>query len=243
MTLAYAVYLDTIREEADRLLEAAAVGGLALSVPTSPPWRVRDLVEHVAADYEDWTAQIDAADPSARAEAVCESADQEPLERLESAAVALLHALDHATADQPCWNWSGHDLDVAWVARRMALETALHRVDAERARGLANPVEREVAVDGVNERLEVHLRLDVREDRRATLGGSLCLICEDDPAAWVVEVEGGRLRTRNGRGPADAALVAKASDVFLFTWNRVNGDDLQVTGDRDVVDAWRRLPV
>jgi uncharacterized protein (TIGR03083 family) len=242
MTLAYAVYLDTIREEADRLLESA-VDGLALSVPTCPEWRVRDLVEHLAAEYEDWCAQVEAADPAARVEPVVSATEVEPLERLETAAVALLQALDAASADRPCWNWSGQDKDAAWVARRMALETAVHRVDVELAQGSPNPVEREVAVDGVNERLDVHLRLDIREFRRVTLGGSLCLICEDDPAAWVVEVEGGRLRTRQGRGPADAALVARASDVFLFTWNRVKGDDLQVTGDRDVVDAWRALPV
>ena len=51
------------------------------------------------------------------------------------------------------------------------------------------------------------------------------------------------MRVRNGRAPATAALAAKASDVFLFTWNRLDPELLSVTGDLRVAKAWRTLPI
>jgi hypothetical protein len=47
---------------------------------------------------------------------------------------------------------------------------------------------------------------------------------------------------RRGRGPADVAVVGSASDLFCFTWNRPVRRQLEITGRRQVVDAWRELP-
>ena len=43
---------------------------------------------------------------------------------------------------------------------------------------------RELAIDGIDERIAIHLATDVPEVPDATLGGVLCLACLDDPAAW-----------------------------------------------------------
>lgn len=240
MTLPFATYLDSIGEDTERLLEAAREG-LRANVATCPGWRMEDLVRHVADVYRTWYAQILAGDTTARTE-TDRPAPGDPTGDLEEQGARLLDALAATAPDAPCWNWSGEDLTVEWVARRMALEVSVHRVDAELTRGRANPVERELAIDGIDERLEVHLRLDLHETPDASLGGSLCLVCVDDPAAWMIDVERGRLRWRHGRGPADAVAVAGASDLFLFTWNRVGPDALELTGDKDVVGRWATLP-
>ena len=112
----------------------------------------------------------------------------------------------------------------------MALESAVHRYDAELAVGSPAPIDRDLAVDGIDEWLGVHLATDVPETPDASLGGVLCLACADDPAAWTVEVAGGRLRWREGRGPADAVLVGSASDLYLFSWNRTPLEALDLTG-------------
>jgi uncharacterized protein (TIGR03083 family) len=241
VSLPFAVYLDTIAEEAARLEDAVRAHPDA-PIPNCPTWTATDLLWHVRDVYENWTSQLVAADPGVRAPHDTPIHDGDATVAFEEAVSGLVATLEEVGADSPSWNWSDDEFTAAWVARRMALESAVHRVDAEQGAGDAHEVERELAVDGIDERLDVHLRLDVAEAPEASLGGSLCLVCRDDAAAWVVDVERGRLRWRHGRGPADAALVGTASDLFLFTWNRVSPDALELTGSRAVVEAWRDLP-
>ncbi|MCU1488684.1 MAG: hypothetical protein JWM85_89 [Acidimicrobiaceae bacterium] len=240
MTLPYASYVDAVAEEADRLVQAVE-DHLATPVRSCPGWSAADLLTHLSDVYDRFTAQLLAAEASRRA------APAEPtgtgIERFEASSVALLAALEASSPDAPAWNWSGEDLNAMWIARRMALETAVHRVDAEETGGEARPIEAELAADGIDERIEVHLRMDLRQTPDASLGGSLCLIASDVPVAFHVEVSRGRLRWRQGRGPADAALVGTASQLFLFSWNRLGVDDLALTGRREVAEAWKGLPV
>jgi uncharacterized protein (TIGR03083 family) len=167
----------------------------------------------------------------------------EPGDWVEDAATRLVGALADAGPDAPCWNWSGEQPDVAWVARRMALETVVHRYDGELGAGVPTAVDPDLAVDGIDERLAVHLRTDVPEEPEATLGGSLCLACSDRDDAWVVEVGRGQLKIRHGSGPASACLRGLASDLFLFTWNRIGLEELELTGERSVAENWATLPV
>ena len=62
-------------------------------------------------------------------------------------------------------------------------------------------------------------------------------------AAWTVEVTAGRLRWREGRGPADAVLVGSASDLYLYCWNRRPLEVLELTGNRQVAAAWSSLAI
>ncbi len=48
------------------------------------------------------------------------------------------------------WTWSPQQ-DVAFVIRRVTQETAVHRVDAERAAGRDHRIDPELAADGVDE--------------------------------------------------------------------------------------------
>jgi uncharacterized protein (TIGR03083 family) len=239
--LVFASYLDAIGEEADRLVHAAD-RGLDAPVPTCPGWVLADLVGHVAEVYRTFIVQLQAADPEERAPVLDDEPALDVLSALDRDVTTLLGELDRTGPDAPCWNWSGNDLVSGWVARRMALETAVHRFDGELAAGRALPIERELAIDGIDERIDVHLRVDAAESPAATLGGSVCLVCSDADAAWVVDVGGGRVRWRTGRGPADVVLVAEASELLLFTWNRVGLEGIEVTGRRDVAQAWRSLP-
>ena len=125
----------------------------------------------------------------------------------------------------------------------MALESAVHRYDAELTLGSPSPIERELAVDGIDEWISVHLATDVPEAPDATPGGVLCLACADDAAAWTVEVAAGRLRWREGRGPADAVLVGPASELYLYCWNRRPLEALELTGSAEVARAWTSLVI
>jgi uncharacterized protein (TIGR03083 family) len=161
----------------------------------------------------------------------------------EGACAKLQLTLAARDPEQPCWNWSGEDLTADWVCRRMALESAVHRYDVELSVGLPTPLDRDLAVDGIDEWIGVHLATDVPESPDVSLGGVLCLACADHAAAWTVEIAAGRLRWREGRGPADAVLVGSASDLYLYCWNRRPLEVLELTGNREVAANWSSLTV
>src|ERR1035438_2864885 len=92
-------------------------------------------------------------------------------------------------------------------------------------------------------RAGARLATDVPESPDVALGGVLCLACADHAAAWTVEIAAGRLRWREGRGPADAVLVGSASDLYLYCWNRRPLEVLELTGNREVAANWSSLTV
>ncbi len=239
MSLAYASYVDSITEEAARLADAV-MAGPEKALACCPGWSAGDLLGHLEGIYRFWFVQLEAADAEERTEAP----DGAPggVEGFEKAVTDVARLLDEVGPNAPCWNWAGEDPTAEFVARRLALETAVHRVDAERAQGDATPIEAELAADGIEERIELFVRRKVAQMPTATLGGTLCLIANDLDAAFVIDVERGRVRWRRGRGPADAVLVGGASDLYLFTWNRVDLEAFEVTGNRDVAAAWAALP-
>jgi uncharacterized protein (TIGR03083 family) len=236
-------YLAEISSEAVRLA-AVTIETLDEAVPSCPGWTGRDLVDHVTDVFSFWNTQVLAADETRRVELGDHSSpsEGEPGEWLEQAAEDLLEALRSAGPESPCWNWAGRDTTSSWVARRMALQAAVHRFDGELTAGEPTSIDARLSADGIDEFLTVYLRADLPDVPTATLGGSLCLACTDTDDAWIVEIGGGRLRVRNDRGPAAACLRGTASDVFLFVWNRLGPDDLELTGDRAVAAAWADLP-
>ena len=126
----------------------------------------------------------------------------------------------------------------AWRSRRPCTATT-----SSFSIGSPTPVARDLAVDGIDEWIGVHLATEVPESPGVSLGGVLCLACADVDAAWTVEITAGRLRWRDGRGPADAVLVGSASDLYLYCWNRRPLEVLELTGNRQVATAWSALAV
>jgi uncharacterized protein (TIGR03083 family) len=239
----YERHLEAILAEAVRLATATA-DCLDRRVPSCPEWRGRDLVDHLWHVHTFWQAQLRAADASARRDPGERSipAGEQPGDWLEEAAGGLVEALAAVGPEAACWNWSGQDFDAKWVARRMALETAVHRFDGELTLGDPTPIATDLAVDGIDEVLRVHLPTDIADSPEVALGGTLCLACSDADDAWIVDVGAGHLRVREGSGPASACLRGTASDLYLFTWNRRSVDELELTGDRSVAAAWATLP-
>ena len=249
MTLPFETYLDAGAEELERVLDVLEAADGSATVPTCPGWTATDLAGHLRDVYARWRGRLAGGDgrtpdatvtgPSGQGSVATRS---EVVEACYAEGTALLAELAAAGPEAACWNWTDADQHAGWLARRIALETAVHRVDAELTARSAHPVERELAADGITERLEAHVGREVAGDPRATLGGTLCLICSDLDAAHVIELTGGRLRWRLGRGPADAAVVGTASELFLFSWNRLALDRLSLTGRPEVAAAWADLP-
>jgi len=73
-----------------------------------------------------------------------------------SIAKVLCTTLKELGPNAPCWNWSGSNSTAGWVARRMAQETAVHRVDAHQIDGaVAADIDAALNVDDVDEFIDV----------------------------------------------------------------------------------------
>ena len=200
-------------------------------------------IEHLGQVFTFWRTQLEAAAPEARTEP--ESSAMRPrsdlMDWFEDAGASSTRRSSQPRARRALLELVGRG-----PHRPLGLPAHGARVGCaplrRRALGrLPAPIDRDLAVDGIDEWLAVHLATDVPEAPDASLGGVLCLACADDPAAWTVEVAGGRLRWREGRGPADAVLVGSASDLYLYSWNRLALDALDLTGKPDVAGAWGTL--
>ena len=87
------------------------------------------------------------------------------------------------------WSWSAQK-DVGFIQRRMAQESAVHRWDAELAVGAPNPIDADLAVDGVDEFLT--LFLPAEEESLAGPIDRVRLETTDRDAGWTVTVGDGR---------------------------------------------------
>jgi uncharacterized protein (TIGR03083 family) len=238
-------YLSWLRADGSALA-AAAVSAPSAAVPSCPEWDMTALVGHTSAVHH-WVAHI-----------IRTQATERPTKRFstqvpaESAAVlawydegldSLLDVLADADPAEPVWNWfDGKPAPTQFWHRRMAHETAVHRWDAQDAAGDRQPIDAALAADGIEEYLSF-VAGGIPNDPIEGLTGSLHLHATDGQGEWLVALAPDRLEFRREHAKADAAIKGAASDLFLWTVNRLPPDSpaLEIFGDRTVVDRWRQL--
>jgi uncharacterized protein (TIGR03083 family) len=229
-----AEYLAAIRREGMALADAAE-GHLAARVPSCPDWTVSDLVFHVAGVHRFWGEVVRrrARDAAAvdRIRPTIDPSDDELLTWYRSGLERLGDTLAAADPSLPMWTWTPSDERVAWVLRRMAQETAVHRVDAQLAAGIRHPsVEPPLAADGVDEFFTYFLP---DGDGLAGPAQTVRLQADDVDRSWLVTAGDGELVVVHETGGVDAQVQAPASDLLLVLWRREDADRLRVTGDRE----------
>ncbi|WP_419993220.1 maleylpyruvate isomerase family mycothiol-dependent enzyme [Streptomyces boninensis] len=236
-------HIDHLQREGELLADAAAKAGEHAAVPTCPGWTTGDLVRHTST-FHRWAARI-------VAERLPGPVPEDPMPDEPTGAGllpwfleghgALVRTLRAADPGTDCWAFLPAPSPLAFWARRQAHETAVHRVDAESARGgELTPFEPEFAADGIDELLAgFHARQKswVRAERPATLR----VRPSDADAAWTVRISSDAApRTeRNADGPADCELAGTAQDLYLLLWNRLPADAATVTGDAGLARLWR----
>jgi uncharacterized protein (TIGR03083 family) len=231
-------YLEQVRQQAGALRAAAVQAGPDAEVPTTPGWNVLRLVQHVARVHS-WVLMALETDPGADAPRSPRSPEEwdEVLDYWDKRVGSLLTVLPERGADGPSWTFTGPGTASFW-ARRLAHETAIHRLDAEHA-AFGDAVEHlvfepEFAADGIDELLAVLMR-----DRPATATGTVLLHAADAGRAWLVTATAGEPPTS---GPAtdlaaDASVVGTADSVYRAVWGRpstaVKGGDMSVLAGLD----------
>ncbi len=151
---------------------------------------------------------------------------------------ALVRALAATDPGSSVWTFAASDRTAAFWYRRRAQETSVHRFDAQSAAGTPEPLDPELAVDGIDEYLTVFLPR--MADGVATDGATLHFHCTDVEGEWFIARDGDDLRVTREHAKGDVAARGSASDLALLLWGRVPADALDVFGDAAVLDRFRR---
>lgn len=232
-------YLIAIRHEGEALSRAAA--DLGARVPSCPDWSVADLVAHTGGVHR-WVAEMVRTHADARLPR--ESLAAPPtgpaaLAWFDEGLAELLEVLTAADPDAPVWNWSGVDLRAGWWPRRMAHETAVHRWDAESAAGIPSPIDAELAADGIDEVLTIHLPNDFAYNPDDTRHGTVHLHCTDTDGEWLVTLHPNGVDVRREHAKGDAALRGTASDLDLYCWGRATAQPVEILGNPTIAPLVR----
>jgi len=143
---------------------------------------------------------------------------------------AMIEALTDPEA--PAWlPFARYPQSASSWARRQAHEAAIHRVDAELARGGApsRPFDAEFAADGIDELLAT--MIPSRGDwSQSTASGSVVVHATDVGRTWTVLLEPGSApRVEDGGLAGDATIEGSADAVYRRVWRRPS--EAKVTGD------------
>ena len=232
----HAQYLEALHRDSIGLREAAQAAPPDATIAACPGWSPVDLVWHIGEVHRFWATVV--AERLVHWNEYTEPArpetDTEVVAFAEDSARDVQDVLASTDPATPVWTWSKQN-DVAFVVRRMTQETAVHRVDAERAAGRDHRIDADLASDGIDEFL-VHFLPDVADGAPA-LGGTVHVHCTDVDGEWVVRTDddGADVVTRE-HAKGDAAVRGPAHDLLMVLWRRDPLDTVEVIGDRAVAE-------
>jgi uncharacterized protein (TIGR03083 family) len=233
-TPAFSELLTAIRSEGEAVVAAAQ--DLDVPVPTCGDWTMKDLLLHLASVYQ------------RAAKAVAERATQpvpweppgdedDPVGCVRDARDELVHALSEAGEDSPAWNWWGHNQTASFWARRMAHESAVHRFDAQRANDVAQPIDADLAQDGIDELIDLIVPRVIARDEPKLPEGSYTFAATDE-GTWHVRFDADGLQRVAALKDPDVIVRGTASALLLAAYARVPWTSLDVDGNATLLDEW-----
>jgi uncharacterized protein (TIGR03083 family) len=248
-----AEHIAAITREANRLAEAAHLGGLDAPVPTCPGWDLRDLVRHLGMVHL-WAASHVAQphdEPDYESEADELTAltgfwpnlgsfwpdDGHLIDWYLRTKTNLVDSLESAPPNVEAWTFLPAPSPLAMWARRQAHETAIHRFDAESAADITSSFDPALASDGIDEMLSGFATRRTGDFPVATTQ-AMIVHATDTDERWHVTLAPNGITTVRNDGPADITLAADASDLYLTVWNRGDDSNVKVTGNHELLDTW-----
>ncbi|MGC4121792.1 MAG: maleylpyruvate isomerase family mycothiol-dependent enzyme [Myxococcales bacterium] len=233
-------YLQAIRNESAALADAAAGASLETKVPTCLDWDLRKLVTHLA-QVQRWIAFVVRTRAQERPDRSTFDAlaptEPDLIAGFRKATAELVELLSATDPTTEIWTWTPNRKARYWQ-RRQAHEAAIHRWDGQNAVGRPKPIETALAVDGIDELLEM---LPFVPGDRTGAGESIHLHCTDAPGEWLVRLGAKGLEVEKTHAKGDAAIRGTASDLDLFLWGRLPPTALEVFGDAALVARFQGM--
>jgi uncharacterized protein (TIGR03083 family) len=214
-------YLAHLRRDVDAILTVLARSDVAEPIAACPGWTVRDLVVHLGSVHRWATEIVRTREPQQQAQHDVE----ELIPWFGAGAATLIETLAATNPSDPCWSFT-RDRRVAFWLRRQALETVIHRWDAQQATGEPGRIDPSFAADGVAEVVKLMTPRQVALERIPPLPATVLLHATDTGDDWIL-----------GDGRPSAGVEASAETMLLLLWHRIDPGDPRVrtTGDADQV--------
>jgi uncharacterized protein (TIGR03083 family) len=233
----HAELIDVAESEADAILVALRAGPLDVAVPTCPGWTLADLAGHLG-EVTRWRQALHAAGGGPLPPRPQRPDQGSVVDWFESLVGELIADLRATPPDALVWTFVRSEKTARFIARRVANELAVHRVDAQAARGGHGPLARDhapVVIDEMfmirndSERAEPH----VGSGQRMHLHGN-----EGDE--WLITLGPERIEVTHTHAKGDLALRGDVSDLALLLYQRPTLGEVQRFGDESVLDLWYR---
>jgi uncharacterized protein (TIGR03083 family) len=193
-------------------------------VPTCPEWDTTALSDHLARVYQGRSIVVESGD-FAKPDALEHRADgTDPVDWLRKWSDALDRSLAGRPDDSPTVTFMPGAATVHFWRRRMAIETLVHRTDAEVAVGSATAMDDALSADGVGELLWFGTHPEQPNGDGITAQSVVAI--EDGSRRWVVTLTDGAYRFPSADSPADVTVRGAAPALLL----RVSGRDLDRIG-------------
>jgi uncharacterized protein (TIGR03083 family) len=238
----YQDHLSAVEGEVVALGEALAAGPIDARVTTCPEWTVADLADHVGGFTGFWTHVLCEGTGRPKTKFTERPVDGDVRSWYAGLGAALMAELRATAPEQQVWTWAPGRNDAAFVARRCAHELAVHRFDAQAARGATAPIDAALAVDGIEEivvMIEAWKAIGHPESG-AGEGQTVHVHATDRDAEWLLTLTPDGLDVRREHAKGDLALRGTASDLELLLYGRPPIGPVERVGDQAVLDAWYR---
>jgi uncharacterized protein (TIGR03083 family) len=249
----YADHVEAAVRELAALDAALAGGSLGAPVPTCPGWTLSDLAQHVGEFCGFWTHVL--CDGNGRPKTPFAHPPEGDGRRawLGRVGQGLVRELSTTSPETKVWTWYELDQTAAFVARRVANELAVHRYDAQSATRTCQPIDRTLAVDGIDELVDrlvgqrprsgdatgqtIHLH---GTDKDGATGATGAEADNHPPAEWLLALHPDRIEVTRAHAKGDLALRGAVSDLELVLFGRPALSPVERLGDESVLDTWYR---
>jgi len=229
-------FIASIQGDAAAMIAAVGIVGLEAPVPTCPGWTVLDLVTHTGVVHRHKAETVrggylDEPPPQP------DGPSGDVLRWFSDGVEEMLAIFVDADLSVPTWTWCAHEHSADWWVRRMAHETAIHAADAVLASGGTAVIERDLAIDGVDEILD---EMMIGGPSWGTVTPTDRVVAlESADRRWVL-----RTATFGGTSPMTGTTY---DGLDTFVYDRTSPPEATVRVDPETLDLWlwgrRELPI
>jgi uncharacterized protein (TIGR03083 family) len=252
--LSYERYCSEIVAQTDLLRSCIEGADLTVPVPSCPGWNAGQLLRHLggAQRWAEATVRTRATQPlpDEHFRDLSAYTDEDPAVLgpwLVEGAAQLADTLRGAGPDAQVW--TPVPGGTKFYARRFAHETVVHRADATLAVGAEFTVDDEVALDALDEWMELGslpMHFETQPWMRELLGPGRTLhfhatdTAPEAAAEWLIDLTGDAIVWRRAHEKAAVAVRGPLIDLLLVIYKRrpARSEGIEILGDVQLLDFW-----